>query len=781
MPALYDVKDLAASYDGTQLVFAMRAPDDPDLDEDEQPTWNLWLFDTTTDMLTRLIESDVVAEEGHDVAPRFLPDGRIVFASTRQRRSKAILLDEGKPQFSHLDEDRDAPATALHVMDPDGSNITQITFNQSSDMYPAVLGDGRIVYSRWDNIAGMDRVALYSVRPDGREQALFYGPRSADSLSDDFDVDFMSPLELPDGRVFALLRSTNGAPTGALPVSIDTTNFVDNDTPVFSAAGLLGPAQELLITGVELSDSIPLAGRYASIAPLFDGTDRLLVSWSQCRLTDGTLIGPCTEANREAGMTEAAPLYGVWVHDLAADTQQPIVVPEEGEAFVEAVVLESRQSPDFLPDGVPGLDLDADLVDAGVGVLNIRSVYDIDGTPAVDIEALADPAQTVAADRPARYLRLVKAVSMADDDVVDIDNTAFGRSQAQLMREVLGYAPIAPDGSVQVQVPANVAFTISVVDADGKRISPRHENWLQLRPGEVRQCVGCHDGDSAAGHGRPDAQPPSGYAGAALDGSPFPNTDPTLFANAGETMAEVDARINGIAAPSVDLRFSDIWTDPALRAPDPDETAAYADLSTVPPVAGGCTTGWSAACRIVVNYEASVHPVWNVDRQILDVDGVTVLADRTCNTCHSPLDPAGVLQVPAANLDLADGISADEADHFKSYRELLFPDSEQTIIDGALQDLLVQATDGAGNPLFQVDDDGQLILDEMGEPIPVLIPVDVAPPARTAGALASDAFFAPFAAGGSHDGYLSASELKLISEWLDVGAQYYNNPFDVPP
>ncbi|MDH5396156.1 MAG: hypothetical protein OEW97_07755, partial [Gammaproteobacteria bacterium] len=34
----------------------------------------------------------------------------------------------------------------------------------------------------------------------------------------------------------------------------------------------------------------------------------------------------------------------------------------------------------------------------------------------------------------------------------------------------------------------------------------------------------------------------------------------------------------------------------------------------------------------------------------------------------------------------------------------------------------------------------------------------------------------------AHTGYLTASELKLISEWLDIGAQYFNNPLnpDVP-
>jgi hypothetical protein len=49
-----------------------------------------------------------------------------------------------------------------------------------------------------------------------------------------------------------------------------------------------------------------------------------------------------------------------------------------------------------------------------------------------------------------------------------------------------------------------------------------------------------------------------------------------------------------------------------------------------------------------------------------------------------------------------------------------------------------------------------------------------------AGARASVRFFSRFDAGGSHAGYLSPDELRLIAEWLDIGAQYYNNPFDVP-
>ncbi len=47
-------------------------------------------------------------------------------------------------------------------------------------------------------------------------------------------------------------------------------------------------------------------------------------------------------------------------------------------------------------------------------------------------------------------------------------------------------------------------------------------------------------------------------------------------------------------------------------------------------------------------------------------------------------------------------------------------------------------------------------------------------------------FFACFDVGGTgcaarpHAGYMSVDELRLVAEWLDIGAQYYNNPFDVP-
>ena len=81
----YDIKDLDVSPDGMQVVFAMRGPLDDDQDEEEPPTWNIWEYDIATDTLHRVITSDIIAEEGQDVAPPIYPTA----ASCSPRRASA--------------------------------------------------------------------------------------------------------------------------------------------------------------------------------------------------------------------------------------------------------------------------------------------------------------------------------------------------------------------------------------------------------------------------------------------------------------------------------------------------------------------------------------------------------------------------------------------------------------------------------------------------------------------------------------------------------------------
>jgi len=754
-----DVKDVEVSYDGTKLLFSLRLDDIPNVMRDQQNKWDLYEYDIPGDTLTRLTTPNT-SLLGDDVAPHYLPDGRIIFSSNRQVKFRQIMIDESKGTgpFYALDENRNEHAMMLHVMNGDGSNIRQVSSNPSHDLDALVLESqanplesGKVVFSRWDNMGGREQISLYKMNPDGTDLQLLYGAHSHDTGTNAATVQFLQPREMPDGRLMTVMLPFANSSRGGDLVLIDTQNYIDNTFPTAVNIGVLfGPAQAAATTNVIHTDNtISPGGRFMSAWPLLDGTDRAMISWSACRLVENTQIVPCTPARlADPAAVEANPIYGIYIHDMDNNTQIPIVIPQEDFLFTDVVAVAPRTVPNFIPDGVPGVDLDLAAEDADAGILNIRSVYDLDGVDDVsnqnpafaDIATLADPAQSVADDRPARFLRIVKSVGMPDNDTKQIPGTAFGASAQQLMREIVGYVPIQPDGSVRTYVPANVPLAISVVDRDGRRITPRHQNWLQFKPGEEVTCNGCHDHASGTPHGHPEA-PDTAYAGAPASGL-FPNTNAALFANFTETMAETLTRIDPNELwPSMDLNYVDVWTDPSVRTPDNPLLLAYAPpgLTTPAPNTAACQQSspplpspWTSLCRIVIHYETHIHPLWSVSRGAAGVN--------TCTNCHNTA-------APAAELDLANGPDAVVPEHFNAYRELLFTDT----IPGPIDPITMLPTT-----------------------------ITIFPSMSSAGALASNTFFSRFDAGGTHAGFLTAEELRLLAEWLDIGAQYYNDPSVVP-
>ncbi len=190
----------------------------------------------------------------------------------------------------------------------------------------------------------------------------------------------------------------------------------------------------------------------------------------------------------------------------------------------------------------------------------------------------------MAAQRPARFLRVEKAVAIPDDKLVDLNNTAFGPNRSQGMREIVAYAPIEPDGSVRVKVPANVALAVSVLDANGRRTTARHLNWLQVIPGQELKCNGCHASTTNFSHGRSDT-----FDGRVRGRGRHRRAVPehafdVLARRRRDDGGDAHARENQIARqgsatqlvcppkrsidPSVNLLYCDAWTNPAVRAPD---------------------------------------------------------------------------------------------------------------------------------------------------------------------------------------------------------------------
>ena len=124
-----------------------------------------------------------------DIDPAELPDGRIVFTSTR---------------MGTFEEYHNPPSRALYVMNADGSDIHSITNTIIFDNEPEVLADGRILFVRSDNFFDRGKVEtlLHAIFPDGTrgqtEFGLDMGPEYVGRLR---AFNCGSPAPMPDGQV----------------------------------------------------------------------------------------------------------------------------------------------------------------------------------------------------------------------------------------------------------------------------------------------------------------------------------------------------------------------------------------------------------------------------------------------------------------------------------------------------------------------------------------------------------------------------------------------------
>ena len=97
----------------------------------------------------------------HDVSPAYLPDGRIVFTSTRQH-GLVPCANKG--------------VDILHVMNADGTDIRPISVNNVNEFDPCVMPDGRVLFGRWEYVdkTALTQQSLWTVFPDStNETALF--------------------------------------------------------------------------------------------------------------------------------------------------------------------------------------------------------------------------------------------------------------------------------------------------------------------------------------------------------------------------------------------------------------------------------------------------------------------------------------------------------------------------------------------------------------------------------------------------------------------------------
>lgn len=143
------IRDPQVHYDGTKAIFSYRkAGTDP---------YHLYEIQLDGSGLRQLTDGPY-----DDYEPAYLPDGGIVFVSTRCRSWVACWMTQ---------------VGVLYRCDGDGSNIRRLSFNTAHDNTPWVLPDGRILFTRWEYVdrSQVEFHHLWTMNPDGTNQLPFYG------------------------------------------------------------------------------------------------------------------------------------------------------------------------------------------------------------------------------------------------------------------------------------------------------------------------------------------------------------------------------------------------------------------------------------------------------------------------------------------------------------------------------------------------------------------------------------------------------------------------------
>jgi len=402
------------SWDGRTVLFARR--------EQKDPWWHIWRIGADGSDPRQLTFGPY-----HDISPIFLADGRIAFGSSR---------------VGIRDEYHGYPCTSLHVMNADGSDIHPIATNIGRDNEPALLPDGRIVFSRLEVFYSRNKteLTLHAVHADGTMDAVLYGPerrpfwRKLDHGVPGPDDGQEAPL------THRVLRMTQPQP------------MPDGRQIVVSTQGgltLVGPCRDretLLMPDFKTR-------AYTTPLPLADGS---ILCASTVKTPDREKV--------DIGLYRFYPETG----------RLELVYNDPGTADYEPRPIVARQAPRTQPTFARR--------DGYSGRLVCASVYNT---------------QELQARQRGRWVRLVEGTPVVSRHETHTGKDVVWRNHGGTLARVLGTVPLMPDGSFHVELPADRLVHFQVLDSD-RRVVGNQLTWINVRPGEAKSCAGCHENPHTA-------------------------------------------------------------------------------------------------------------------------------------------------------------------------------------------------------------------------------------------------------------------------------------------
>lgn len=399
-----------------------------------------------------------------DIHPCYLPDGDIIFSSTRCEHT---ILCGGSASLA---------APNLHRMRADGSQVVQLARSPVSEFCPVILDDGRVMYHRWEYIDKGARVAktVWAMNPDGtRSQELF-------GLADDATPVYMYPQPLPGSNHRFVCVGTCHYPQGGCLGSIMLVDF---------GQGIRVPGPD-----PDQPDYIPGDTRHPviNITPEVFIQRRLEPGWF-FRTKDGKYV---LDREGRQGHLFANP-YPVSDHEFLVSYKVDPSAHYKEVPNAYALYLIDTEGHRLAVHSDPKLSCwhPQPLVARSVPprVQSVRDPQQAASNQAVCIVANVYQGMEGIQPGQVKWLRVNEALprywSTGRRWSPSLSSSSW--KAALWPRVQWGVVPVEKDGSAHFVVPANRAVFFQALDKDFRELQ-RERTYVNYMPGEVRSCTGCH-------------------------------------------------------------------------------------------------------------------------------------------------------------------------------------------------------------------------------------------------------------------------------------------------
>jgi len=464
-----DFNGADVSFDGKQIVFSMR--------KDANDHYHVYTAQAAPGPDGKFEIHQKTGGDRDDINPIYIPGSRIAFVTNEMYTAMGTRADE----YEH-----GRVVTQLATISVDGGDADRrlASQNLSHTVAPWMRSDGKIGYSRWEHLGGVNDVKLFAANPDGTQMVAVAGQHGKPSNA------LFSVREIEPNVMVGIATSRNRTIHAGALVKIDARNKADEvcmDAKITDKGGRAcldeeNASFEILTPDVPTSNGPSPVGRYREPSTLPDG--RLLVSWAD---------GPVNDLSEQS---ITPPDFGVYIYDPATKKNQ-LIFNDRNTWELNALAVAPHAEPPVIGDLVSkNVDLGSPVRIGSVDITRTSIKDGVKGGKYGDQGVGLDVAL-----KDAVKVRIIEGFSSEGAKGV----TMFGLTMDE-GAAILGEAQVYADGSWLAEIPPYLPVHIQPIDKFGMSIR-NQRLWIQGMPGEDRRCVGCHEQRSGVGAPRMGQNP----------------------------------------------------------------------------------------------------------------------------------------------------------------------------------------------------------------------------------------------------------------------------------